>query len=66
MTEVKIFVICSQFLGKFTAIYIRKHIRLCGRAALGSFNVVTSAEISPSLRTNDAVCIFSYEYLSEN
>ena len=27
--------------------------------------LVTSAEISPSRRTNDAVCIFSYEYLSE-
>ena len=27
--------------------------------------MVTSAEISPFRRTNDAVCIFSYEYLSE-
>ena len=28
-------------------------------------DVATSAEISPSRHTNDAVCIFSYEYLSE-
>ena len=28
-------------------------------------DVVTSAEVSPSRRTNDAVYIFSYEYLSE-
>ena len=28
-------------------------------------DVVTSAEISPSRHTNDAVCIISYEYLSE-
>ena len=27
--------------------------------------MVTSAEMSPSRRTNDAVCIFSYEYISE-
>ena len=26
---------------------------------------MTSAEIRPSRRTNDAVCFFSYEYLSE-
>ena len=28
-------------------------------------DIVTSAEISPSRRTSDAVCIFSYEFLSE-
>ena len=28
-------------------------------------DVVTSAEINPSRHTNDAICIFSYEYLSE-
>ena len=28
-------------------------------------DVVTNAEISPSRRTNDAVCISTYDYLSE-
>ena len=27
--------------------------------------MVTSAKISPSCRTNDAECIFSYKYLSQ-
>ena len=35
------------------------------RAFGRGLDVVTSAEISPLRRTNDAVCIFSYEYLSE-
>ena len=35
------------------------------RAFRRGTDVVTSAEISPSRRTNDAVCIFSYEYLSK-
>ena len=35
------------------------------RAFRRGIPVVTSAENSPSRHTNDAVCIFSYEYLSE-
>ena len=35
------------------------------RAYRRGLDVVTGAEIRPSCRTNDAVCIFSYEYLSE-
>ena len=35
------------------------------RAFRRGLHVVTIAEIGPSRRTNDAVCIFSYEYLSE-
>ena len=35
------------------------------RASRRALDVVTSAEISPSRLPNDAVCIFSYEYLSE-
>ena len=35
------------------------------RAFRRGLDVVTSAEIRPSRRTNDAVCFFSYEYLSE-
>ena len=35
------------------------------RAFRRGLDVVTCAEISQSRRTNDAVCIFSYEYLSE-
>ena len=36
------------------------------RAFIRGLDVVTCAEISPSRRTNDAVCIFLYEYLSES
>ena len=35
------------------------------RALRRVLDVVKSAQISPSRRTNDAVCMFSYEYLSE-
>ena len=35
------------------------------RAFRRGLDVVTSAEIRPSCRTNDAVCNFSYDYLSE-
>ena len=35
------------------------------RAFRQGLDVVTSAEIRPSRCTKDAVCIFSYEYLSE-
>ena len=35
------------------------------RAFRRGLDVVTRAEISPYRRTNDAACIFSYEYLSE-
>ena len=34
------------------------------RAFRRGLDVAMSAEISSSCRTNDAVCIFSYEYLS--
>ena len=35
------------------------------RAFRRGLDVVTCAEMNPSRRTKDAVCIFSYEYLSE-
>ena len=44
---------------------ISSQVTTSSRAFRRGLDVVTSAEISQSRHTNNAVCIFSYEYLFE-